>query len=289
MQLDRIPSWKLFWSTFFVSLFLFGSMFAGSLYFILNSDRETDSVLSDIPIEDHYSPKSEDNLTLVFLGCRESNELPTCYIVCKLDVLQNRCSVVSIPPNTLATVNVSEKTISEHYQYGGPQEAADACANLLLLDADAYFRLNTDGIRSLTDFFSGIDWTFTEDFSTDRYRYSAGKQFIDGNRMADLLLSETFNEKAELFSRFLSTHFSEKFTSQLDQFYTLFFEVSHTTLTRATLNKLDKPLHRFFRKENDKVSFFYLNGSVSGEVFLPEETSLSELRNNFSDQKITES
>lgn len=282
-------SGKPFFQAFFLTFSILSGMLAIGYYLIAHADRQADSSLSNLPIEDHYSPSVKDNLTVVFLGCPERNEVPSCYLVCKLDVLQSRCSILSIPPNTLATVNVSEKTVTEHYRYGGPQEAADACANLLLLEADAYVRLNTDGIRTLTDFFSGVEWTFTEVFTTKQYTYPVGKQLIDGNRMADLLLNDDFSEKGELFARLIDLHFAASFPNRSDAFYSLFFEMADTTLNRAILNKRNKPLQRFFRQAEDRVSVFYLNGSQSGEVFLPEETMLKELQNSFSEQEITKS
>lgn len=289
MNLKNVPSWKIFFSTFFISFFVFGSMFALSLFWILHSDQQTDNLVQDVPVEDNYSPSNEDNLTLVLMACRQTNELPSCYLVCKFDAVQNRCKIASVPPATLSTVNVSEKTISEHYQYGGPREAAQACANLFLLDADAYLRLDTDGIRAIVDFFSGFEWTFQQDFSTEQYQYSKGVQMIDGNRMGDLLMDDSFSEKAELLGEFFEVRFTSKLTSNLDDFYTLLFEYCDTDLNRSTLNRLDKPIHRFLRLEKEKTTPYLLNGNYAGEVFVPAQDSLKQLQQQFSDQKITES
>lgn len=289
MNLKNVPSWKLFLSTFFIAFLVFGSMFGVSLFLILNSSEETDNNALNVPIEDYYSPSNEDNLTLVLMACRESNELPSCYLVCKFDAVANRCKIVSVPSAALSTVNVSEKTISEHYQYGGPEEAADACANLFLLDADAYLRMDTDAIRTIVDFFSGFEWTFQQDVTTSQYQYAKGPQLIDGNRMGDLLMDDAFLEKAELLGEFFETHFSEKLTSNLDDFYSLLFEYCDTNLSRATLNQLDKPIHRFLRLEQEKTTTFLLNGNIAGEVFVPQPDSLKQLQEQFSDQEITES
>ena len=289
MNLKNVPSWKLFCSTFFIAFFVFGSMFGVSLYFILNSSEETQNDAQNVPVEDYCSPSNDDNLTLVLMACRQTNEVPSCYLVCKFDAVENRCKIVSVPVDTLSTVNVSEKTISEHYQYGGPKEAADACANLFLLDADAYLRLDTDGIRMLTDYFSGFEWTFQQDVETSQYQYSKGAQLIDGNRMGYLLMDAAFAEKAELLAEFFETHLSEKLTAKLDEFYSLLFEYSDTDLSRSTLNRLDKPIHRFLRLEKEKTTTYLLSGNIAGEVFVPQPDSLKQLQQQFSDQEITKS
>lgn len=226
--------YKPFLITFFLCLILFGSLLGVSVYLVRQQPAaEVAEPVMDVPVQP-YQPQQKENLALALMCCNEREDLPSAYFFFKFDVVQGKLFLVEVPYNTLATVNTSTKTVEEFYQYGGMEYAAAAIGNLFLQERCYYLRTDVNTLQQAADALEGIAYTLKEPLQTKRYRLPAGEQQIDGSRLADLLLCDTFYEKTDLLAAFVTLRFNEQQVYRLDALYDPLFACD-TDLTRVQL------------------------------------------------------
>lgn len=278
---------KVFLATFFIALAVFGGMFALSYFFLPVDDVPADQAVSNVPIQEHYAPNPEDDLSLVLIGCKEYTQPPSFLFLLKFNVVTNRCNLVELPVNTLSQADGKQKTLYEHYEYGGSELTAKASENLLALSKSQYLRIDYEGLKLLSDYFGGLLYSVPEEIITEEYRFLPGRQLLDGSRFSSLLFSPAFPDKADLLTLFLGEHFQYGMIDKLDRFYNTLFEASDTSLNRMLFNQLDKPIRIFLQNENPKFFPHTLSGTLSEEGFLPNPEQLDKLQDLFSEQEIT--
>lgn len=281
-MLATLRRYTPFFIAFFSALIVFGSMFGIACYLVLNQDETVDSIVSNVPIvDDSYTPTAEDNLTVVFMANTEQNLSPSCYLLLHFNAVTNQCTVMSIPPNTQVSLDNTAKTVEECYRWGGMERAAQAISSYFALDNAYYLRTDYEQLQAFGDYFSGVTYTLEQEITTDEFHFQAGKQLLDGARMASLLLSGEFTGKAELMQTFLLSHMNADLMNRLESFYDFLFAHADTSLNRVLLHRLNKPAYRFLRSPYDKVTAVQLDAVQKDGILLPNAQQTEELRQKF--------
>lgn len=277
---------KVFLCSFFISLIVFGGMFAGVYYLVLMRSEAVENESVTVPIQERYLPKPQDNLSVTMIGCPERNQPPQFFLLIKFDVVRAVCNVVSIPAETLVTYQGKTRTMIQHYTYGGMEGCSAAIQEAFSLSSDYYIRVDPAGVKEFVDFFSGVTYSMPQKLVTEDYRFSEGKQLLDGSRVASLLFSQKFTQNAQLVSQLLLNALNDRLSNRLDSFYDLIFEKTDTNLNRVIFNDLDKPVHYFLRNNEKRFLPAQLIGTMNQEGLLPDPDALAKIRSQLSDEKI---
>lgn len=273
----------LFWKTFWISLVSLGIIFAVFYLSVLWPVRETAQPQSNIPIEESYLPAQSDNQNILLIGCEERNEPASFFVLLRFDAEENCCYVLSLPPEAEATVNVKTMTLLEHYQYGGYEAAVDAAENLFLIHIQKYLRADRQSICALVDYFGGIETELPERIQTEHYQLEPGRQRLDGDRVADLLMTGDLSRSSGLICTYLNQCLTESLIDRRQDFYSILFNQCDTNFTSLEFSNRVIPMKRFFRKSGEKAFPLTAEGSYSedGTRFVYSETAGEQIRERF--------
>lgn len=272
-------SYKQFFVSFSISMLILGSMLLicyGYLSF-KNKEQAVNMQANDIPINNYYNPTVKDNLTLIFMACEQENSNPSSYFLMYFNVIPNTCTLIEVPKDTYASYGNMNKTIDEFYNYGGMTIAANAISNLFSLNSDTYVKMDITQIKNFCDYFSGFTFDLKEDIQTDLFSFYQGKQSMDGLRIASLILDDKFGQKSSLISSFLNLQLNKEVPKTLDNFYDFFYKNSATNLSRLTLDRLNKPIIRFFRNPNKKFLDYKLETVQKNDLLYPNSNQIKEI------------
>lgn len=276
---EFFKDYKPFFVSFIISLLILGSMLSIS-YLVLNlksQEQTTHMQADDIPINNYYSPKLEDNLTLVFMACEQENKNPSSYFLMHFNVIPNTCTVIELSKDTYTQYQNMNKTLDEFYNYGGMEMVSGAICDIFSFDSKIYIKMTMEQIKSFCDYFSGFTFDIQQDIQTDMYSFKKGVQSMDGLRIASLILDDKFNQKCELVSSFLNLQLNKELPKVLDNFYDFFYDNSITNLSRATLSDLNKPIIRFFRNSDDKFIPFKLDTILKNNINYPNSDTINQI------------
>lgn len=274
-----LKDYKPFIVSFLISITIFGSMFfiIYTFYSAKSNEQSAHMKVDDIPINNYYSPKLEDNLTFVLMCCEEENSNPSAYFLMHFNVIPNTCTVIEVSPNTYTNYYDMNKTIEEFYKYGGMKMASGAISNIFDLTSDVYIKMTMDQIKDFCNYFTGFKFELNNDIQTDMFSFQKGKQNMDGLRIASLLLDEKFNQKSELISSFLNLQFNKEVPKKLDDFYDFFYQNSTTNLSRVRLSEINKPIVRFFRNSDDKFIPYTLDTIQKNNFYYPNSDTIKNI------------
>lgn len=287
MTHETVYKIKVFVSAFFISLAVFGGMFALSYFFLSFDSAPANDTVSGVPIQGQYTPDSQDSLSLVLIGCKEYTLAPSFIFLMKFNAVTQQCNLVELPINTLSSADGKEETLSYYYKYGGAEMVTKASENLFSLSGSQYLRIDYEGLKTIVDYFSGLVYSVAEEISTEEYHFQSGKQLLDGKRFASLMFSSGYLDKADLMNCFLTEYFQVQMIEKLDRFYNTLFDVSDTSLSRMLFNQLDKPIQAFLRNEKPKFFAHQLSGKMTENGLSPSSEDITKLSGLFSDQQIT--
>ena len=272
----------LFWKTFWISLVVLGILFAIFYVSVMWPVQKTSGAQSGVPIEASYLPTQSDNQNVLLIGCEERGGEAAFFLLLRFDAEENRCYVLPLPPEAEATVNVKTMTLREHYAYGGCDYAVEAAENLFLIHIQKYVRADRAGIRALVDYFGGIEADLPDSVQTAHYRLEPGRQRLDGDRAADLLLAGDPARNSELACAYLNQCLSESLIDRRQEFYSILFNQCDTNYTSLELANLAMPVKRLLRQSGEKAFPVEAEGAVSEEGrFVFREDSAARIREQF--------
>lgn len=280
--------YKPFIVSFFISLTILGAMLliTYSVFYLKSNEQNVDMQVDDIPINNYYSPKLEDNLTIVFMPCEQENSNPSSYFLMHFNVIPNNCTVVEINKNTYTSYLDMNKSIDDFYKYGGMKIASGAVTNMFLLDSTIYIKMTIEQIKSFCDYFSGFTFNLNNDIQTDMFSFQKGNQSMDGLRIASLILDDKFDQKSELISSFLNLQLNKELPKKLDGFYDFLYQTSTTNLSRVKLSEINKPIIRFFRKSDNKFIPFYLDTVLKNNFYYPNSNTIKTINDKIKNESI---
>ncbi len=90
----------IFFASLLISLLVFGSIFFFFLHRIQKS-RQTDSLQEDVPYLRQYQPTSQENLSLLLIGCKKAESLPGYLVLFHYDAPQGILTAMFLPAETL--------------------------------------------------------------------------------------------------------------------------------------------------------------------------------------------
>ena len=191
---------KKFFKSFFIAFLIFGILYGGTVYYLVNDDNENDA---DSTFFDRISEENNQDLTFLLLGIdtkdlsKDSKERSDTMMLCKIDRSTGGISILSIPRDTKAFIRgrKNEERINHAHAYGGPELSIKAVKDLLGIDLDYYVRVDYKIVKEYVDLIGCVEVDVPQDMhyedpTADPPLYidlKKGKQVLDGDKSLQFL------------------------------------------------------------------------------------------------------
>lgn len=191
---------KKFFKSFFIAFLIFGILYGGTVYYLVNDDNENDA---DSTFFDRISEENNQDLTFLLLGIdtkdlsKDSKERSDTMMLCKIDRSTGGISILSIPRDTKAFIRgrKNEERINHAHAYGGPELSVKAVKDLLGIDLDYYVRVDYKIVKEYVDLIGCVEVDVPQDMhyedpTADPPLYidlKKGKQVLDGDKSLQFL------------------------------------------------------------------------------------------------------
>lgn len=163
---------KKFLKTFIVAFFVFATISALLVTFVIRGDGQDSSFASNIT---QLLNKNDEKREIVFLllgidskdsSSAKGNRTDT-MMLCRYDDTTGGVSILSIPRDTMAIIRGREnkEKINHAHAYGGPELSVKAVKDLLGIDIDYYVRVDYQIVEDVVDLIGGVDVNVPMDMS----------------------------------------------------------------------------------------------------------------------------
>ncbi len=122
---------------------------------------------------------------LVFLlagvdaGTSEAGTRTDTLILCKVNWLDNKISMLSIPRDSYVYIRGEADKVNHAHSYGGMQLTMETLRSALGIDLDYYFTMDFDAVMELVDIIGGVEVDVQEPQASD-LKLDVGVQKLDG-------------------------------------------------------------------------------------------------------------
>lgn len=275
----------IFFASLLISLLVFGSIFFFFLRRIQQS-RQTDSLQEDVPYLRQYQPTSQENLSLLLLGCKKAGSLPGYIALFHYDAPQGILTVIFLPPETLITSEARRDTLAGHYEYAGIKGCVRAVGALLGQEPERYLRLQKKGVSNLCDYFGGADYELKEDVVIDGETILKGAQRMDGRRIAGFLFEPDargrtdLERQSELTCRVLQGGLDAEAAEEYGELASVVFYNAETNLNQYDFVLRQQGFTDRLSSDSLVIRSVLLEGSYNHEEkgLVPNRSSIDEIR-----------
>lgn len=106
-------------------------------------------------------------------------------MLARIDPVNKKVTLVSIPRDTMVTINGERQKINAAHTIGGAEGVTKAVSTLCGVDISHYAEVSFDGMQQLVDAIGGVDVDVEDDIYDPEHfgdmRLSKGRQHLDGN------------------------------------------------------------------------------------------------------------
>ena len=106
-------------------------------------------------------------------------------MLARIDPVSKKVTLVSIPRDTMVTINGKRQKINAAHSIGGAEGVTKAVSTLCGVDISHYAEVSFDGMQQLVDAVGGVDIDVEDDIYDPEHfgdmRLSKGQQHLDGN------------------------------------------------------------------------------------------------------------
>lgn len=276
----------IFLPTFCISLVILSALFLlFTLYTKATADVEL--VKKDIPAD--YQSTEEESMSALVLGCKQEADMPGFIMAFYYDAPSGIFTAVTIPPQTVITLDGRTDTIVGHYDYAGTQGSVDAVSEEFGTNLQKYFRIQQDGIANMANFLGGVNWEVASDTVVDGQQILAGRQLLDGRRIAAFLFdTETLgvvdgNLQSSLCRILFKSGFSKSLAQHYQEFSSKILENCETNMNQYDFLNREKGFESHLKNGNIQVNSFALTGEYNEEKteFYPDSESITKIKTIF--------
>lgn len=274
----------IFFASLLISLLVFGSIFFFFLHRIQKS-RQTDSLQEDVPYLRQYQPTSQENLSLLLIGCKKAESLPGYLVLFHYDAPQGILTAMFLPAETLVTSEARRDTLAGHYEYAGIKGCVRAVGALLGQEPERYLRLQKKGISNLCDYFGGADYDLKEDVVIDGQTILKGAQRMDGRRIAGFLFEPDssgrtdLERQAEFTYRVLQNGLNAEAAEEYGELASVLFYNAETNLNQYDFVLRQQGFSERLASDSLVIRSILLEGEYSEEEkgLVPSRSSMDEI------------
>ena len=275
-----------FWRTFTLSLAAAGLVFALGWLLIT---RPTAEELT--PPSSPLLPGTESRLTVLALGLSEEKELSLCALVSfQPDLIA--IQVAALPPQTVWQTEMGSGTLAAAWQQGGAAYLQSVLTEWLGIPIHRTLCQNRQQLSAMMAQCGPLPYTLpislAEDAPGSRILFPAGRYYLDGEALADLITlplpanpARQSDRAAELIKALVRQHLPAVLTESGEELVTHLLTHSDSDLTLLDYLERRTALGTLARREEIPVYCVYLDGTTGQEGYYLSEVSLACLQAAF--------
>lgn len=131
--------------------------------------------------------------TCLLAGSDDGNGKADTVMLGVFDTNNKTASLISIPRDSLVTINGADRKINAAYGLGGPELLRDTVSETLAVPVDFYVMVDLDAFAAIVEEIGGVWFTVPQDMDYDdpaqdlHIHLKAGYQLLDGKNALDLI------------------------------------------------------------------------------------------------------
>jgi len=274
--------------TIFIGLIIVGGAAYGAYrYFGLGKQEELTE-----PIPREYDEiTSEDNHTmLLVLDVPEKNCPPT-FVLMRSMPIKKEIVFIGIPSNTIALVDDKQVSIRGSYESGGPASAVDFVTKVFGLEIDRYMKFNADAVKKLYDIFGDVTYPVNADIAG--FKNDGSSQLLNSDQALTFVTYTMFkdgeSERAFTASSFLTSMVNQTdgkyLADNMDNNFGIIINMIESNVTSADYKNHKSALKNMFENGKSIASAISLDGTISGNDFIPSESFIEKIKEKFTETK----
>ena len=236
-------------------------------------------------------PDESSRLTVLALGISEENELSLCALLSfQPDLIA--IQVAALPPQTVWQTPAGEATLSAAWQQGGAAYLQSVLSQWLGISIHRTISQNRQQLSAVMEQFGPLPYTLplslAEDAPGSRILFPAGRYYLDGEALADLITlplptdpARQSDRSAELIKALVRRHLPAVLSESGEELVTQLLTHSHSDLTLLDYLERRTALGTLARREEIPIYCVYLDGTAGQAGYYLSEVSLTCLRAAF--------
>lgn len=278
--------------------FIFAVVSAGIIFFDwLHSDWDGGVNMPDGTVDEHVEGLEEVEKSkpynMLILGVDVEAKLTDVMMLCQIDPVDHKVSMLSIPRDTRVKLGSRNIKINSSFSHGGVEQVIDCVKDLTGLPVHHYFLINTKAFRDTIDALGGVYFTVPrkmdyEDPLQNLYIHlERGYQLLDGDKAEQLVRFRRYTngdiDRIKVQQDFIRELIEQKLTAayilKIPEVYKIIADNSSTDMTLREMIDAGKQLLAV--KDGEQFKSFTVpgEGQYIGEVsyFVHYKEELAEL------------
>ncbi|SHM92632.1 LCP family protein [Ruminococcus flavefaciens] len=274
--------------TIFIGLIIVGGIAYGAYrYFGLGKQEE---LTEPIPLAVDEITSGDNHTMLMVLDAPEKNCPPT-FILMRSMPIKKSIVFIGIPSNTIALVDDKQMSIRGSYESGGPTAAVDFVTKVFGLNVDRYMKLNSDAAKKVYDIFGDVSYPVNADIAG--FQNDGSSQLLNSEQALTFVTYTMFkdgeSERAFTAASFLTSMFNQTdgkyLADNMDNNFGIIINMVESNVTSADYKKHKTAIKNMFENGKSIASALSLDGTISGQDFIPSENFIEKIKEKFSETK----
>ncbi len=248
---------------------------------ILSASVFASGILSDkTQLQDLNEPLKVDTATenqtnILIMGVDNGEQMRAdTLMLLSLNRTNNSLTVLSIPRDTLITLDNRDYKISTLISGGDTQKMIDAVTNYLEIPVNYYATINFEGFRNIIDILGGVEFNVPVDMLYDdpaqnlHISLKKGFQILDGKKAEQLVRNrvgypEGDLERIQIQQDFIMELIRQKFDSKyLTEVNSLYHEISKNVVTNYPSANITDDIYALNKININEIKTFILPGTT---------------------------
>ncbi len=270
--------------TIFIGLILVGggALFAWQYWGLGKNEKPSEPVPRTVGVV-----TAEDNHT-VLLMLETSNDLcPPTYVLMRSLPMKKQVVFVGIPSNSISLVNGEQISLNEKYLLEGASGAVDYVEKTFDIKIDRYMKFNDDSFMKVCDIFGGVSYPVNADIVG--FKNDGSSQLLNSEQTLMFVTYTMFNDgeseraftAASVISSMINQADGKYISDTLDNSFNTVMNSTESNINAADYKERKNAIKYLFETGNAMAVTFSLNGSNAGEDFIPSDSFIKSLKEQF--------
>lgn len=216
---------------------------------------------------------------ILVLGVDVEAKLTDVMMICQIDPVEHKVSMLSVPRDTKVIINGSSCKINSSFNHGGVEQVIKSVKSLTGLPVHYYFLIDTSAFRDTIDALGGVDYNVPRDMDYEDplqnlyIHLKKGYQHLDGDKAEQLVRFRRYPNgdidriavQQDFIRSIIDQKLSAKYVAKIPEVYTIIADHSSTNMRAVDMLNAGKQLLAV-KPENFKSFTVPGEGRMVGEV-----------------------
>lgn len=270
--------------TIFIGLIIIGGMAYGVYRYLGLDNKKEAAELTPAAVTE--VTEADSHTVLLILDVPEKNCPPT-FILMRSMPVKKQVMFIGIPSNTIYLVNDQQQSILGNYTSGGGSSASDFIASVFDIKVDRYIKFDAEAFKKICDICGGVTYPVNADIAG--FKKDGSSQYINSDQIITFLTYRLFQggeaERAFTAASVLSSMVNQadgiRLADNLDHSFETVINMVDSNVTSEDYRKRKEAIKRMLTKGKSIALSLSLDGSDSGNDFIPHSGFLETVKEEY--------